>query len=153
MKRFFVLIIALAVLISAAGCWLDTRQEQVLSSLGRWDEKKFYTSGGFQDFTDFGTYTFSDADPAKSPYFALLTEGDAETLSAFLDNFEDWIDSIRRSEPQNEVVVHYAFDRGLMDTQDYFYIYEDPDYPKYGCYDVWFFDSQTNVLYYFHSNI
>ena len=107
----------------------------------------------FQDYMDFAVYTYAAVDLEDSFYFSPLTEGDLETMSAFLDDFEGWIDAVRRSDPQNEVVVNYQFDRSMMDTGDWFYIYENPEYSKFGCYDIWFLDSQTNVLYYFHNNI
>lgn len=153
MKRFLIYATTVLLLLMLSACGLESRQDRVLSSLGRWERRNFYTSGGFQDFTDFAIYAYPEADLTESPYFAPLGEGDRERLSGFLDNFEGWIESIGHSDPQNEVVVHYAFDRRLMDTRDWFYIYEDPDYPEFGCYDLWFFDSQTHVLYYFHSNI
>ncbi len=152
MKPLRLLSAALVVLLLTA-CGVETRQEQVLSSLGRWDSKSFYTSGGFQDYTDFAVYAYSAAELTDNPYFSPLTGEDMEALTAFLDDFEHWLEVIRGSHPGNEVVVNYAFDRSSLDTGDYFYLYEDEAYPKFGCYDLWFFDSQSGMLYYFHSNI
>ena len=149
MIRFLIFLISLAL----TACTGPTRQDDVLSTLGQYENRSFYTSGGFQDYTDFALYTYAAADLTDNPYFAPLTGQDAEVLSAFLGDFEGWIDTIRNVEPQNEVVVNYAFDRSIMDDEDWFYIYENPEYPKFGCYDVWLYDSQTNVLYYFHNNI
>ena len=151
MKQLLIILIALTLMLSA--CTGPTRQDDVLFTLGHYEFHHFYTSGGFQDYTDFAMYTYAAVDLEDNPYFAPLDEGDLEIMSAFLDDFESWIDAIRRSDPQNEVVVNYAFDRSMMDAGDWFYIYEDPDYSKFGCYDIWFLDSQTNVLYYFHNNI
>lgn len=153
MKRFLMLITAAIIMISTIGCSIESRQEQVRSSLSSCEPIAFYTSGGFQDYTDFGMYTCSTTDLESNPYFTPVTSSDQEVLRVFWDDFEDWIEIIRSSDPQNEVVVHYAFDRSIADTGDFFYIYEDPDYHKFGNYDIWFLDSQTNVLYYFHNNI
>jgi len=38
-------------------------------------------------------------------------------------------------------------------AHDYVYIYDDPDYPYLGNYNVYFFDTETMTLYYFHNNI
>ena len=151
MKRFLILLTVLTLALTA--CTGPTRQDDVLSTLGQYEFRHFYTSGGFQDYTDFALYTYAAANLEHNPYFAPLTPADSETLSAFIDDFEDWIDTIRRSDPDNEVAVHYAFDRKRLDPEDWFYLYEDPIYPKFGCYDLWFYDSQSNVLYYFHNNI
>lgn len=151
MKNRLTLLLVLALLLNACG-W-QSRQDPVLASLGRYETKEFYTSGGFQDYTDFAKYTYSSPDLEDNPYFAPLSDADRAELERFLDDFENWIETIRWSDPDNEVVVNYAFDRSNIDTGDYFYIYEDADYPKFGCYDIWFLDAQTKVLYYFHSNI
>ena len=151
MKKRLIVLTVLVLLLSA--CTGPTRHDDILFSLGHYESGHFYTSGGFQDYTDFAVYTYAAVDLEDSFYFSPLTEGDLETMSAFLDDFEGWIDAIRRSDPQNEVVVNYQFDRSMMDTGDWFYIYENPEYSKFGCYDIWFLDSQTNVLYYFHNNI
>lgn len=153
MKRFFVFVSAVVLILSMVGCGIESRQAQVRASLGSCERKVFYTSGGFQDYTDFGIYACSAVDLENNSYFAPITPPDREVLWAFLDDFEGWVDVIGRSDPQNEIVVHYAFDRSIVDTGDWFYIYEDPDYPKFGSYDIWFFDSQTYLLYYFHNNI
>jgi hypothetical protein len=50
-------------------------------------------------------------------------------------------------------VQNYHFDRNILDTEDYFYIYNHYEEKPYWNYDLWLFDSQTNVLYYFHNNI
>lgn len=153
MKRCTFFIFLLALIFSLNACGWQSRQDPVLASLGRYEAKEFYTSGGFQDYTDFAKYTYSSTDLEDNPYFAPVSSADRDTLELFLDDFENWIESIRWSDPGNEVVVNYAFDRSIIDTGDYFYIYQDEDYPKFGCYDIWFLDAQTGVLYYFHSNI
>lgn len=150
-RSFFIILLALMLLLNS--CGLQSRQSQVRSSLARCEEIAFYTSGGFQDYTDFAMYSVSDSDQENSGYFAPVTQEDIPGIHAFLDDFEGWIDAIHQSDPDNEVVVNYAFDRSIIDAGDHFYIYEDEDYPKFGCYDVWLLDAETSVLYYFHSNI
>ena len=152
MKHLRLLSALLSVVLLSA-CGIESRQEQVRSSLGPCKRIAFYSSGGFQDYTDFGIYRCPDAELKENPYFAPLTEEDTETLSAFLDDFENWIEVIRGSDPGNEVVVNYSFDRSIVDTGDWLYIYEGENYPKFGCYDIWLFDSQSGMLYYFHNNI
>lgn len=151
LTAFVVLLIVSGVLIRS--CGMETRQDKVLNSLGAYDSKEFYSHGEFQDYTDFARYTLSSPELDENPYFSPLSPSDIPTICSFLDNFEDWLALIEENEPADEVVVHYDFDRTEMDTGDYFYICEDGDYPQFGCYDLWFFDSQTRVLYYFHNNI
>ncbi len=70
-----------------------------------------------------------------------------------IEDFEDWIEAIKDSNPESEVVAGYDFDLSLISEADYVYIYDDPDYPELGNYDVYFFDMETMTLYYFHNNI
>ena len=64
------------------------------------------------------------------------------------------------SDDDNALVVNYHFSRDDIDEGDYLYIYDregkpigDGAYSKYDYYNVYFFDSQTTTLYYFHNNI
>lgn len=153
MKRFFLLLLALFLLMSTTACVIQSRQENVLHSLGTYVEKQFWTHGSFQDYTDFGKYSYSSVNIDANNYFTPVSDADIETISAFIDNFEGWIDTFRNSNSNDELVLNYSFDRSIMDTTDYFYIYTGEYDSEFACYDVWFFDSQTNMLYYFHNNI
>ena len=153
MRRLIVLALVLLFFLSISACSSISRQDEVLASVGRYENKQFWTHGGFQDYTDFGVYTFSAVKLNDNEYFSTVAEDDIETIGAFVDNFENWVDAIKRNAPYDELVLNYSFDCSIIDTDDYFYIYEKENYPKYGCYDLWFFDTQTNNLYYFHNNI
>jgi hypothetical protein len=58
-----------------------------------------------------------------------------------------------------QIVVNYDFDRSLIDNDDYLYVEtewfdpSDDGNAVFASYDVYFFDVQTNTLYYFHNNI
>lgn len=153
MKRVSALILLFLLLLTASSCAIRTRQDVVLESIGTYDSKVFYSSGGFQDYTDFAMYKYPSVSMDNTPYFSRITQSTKETLFAFIDNFEGWIDTIERSDSTNEVVVNYRFDRSIVDTEDYLYIYEGNEKNPFWSYDVYFFDAQTNVVYYFHSNI
>ena len=153
MKRFILFIFALLILLSTVSCAVQNRQDKVLASVGKYESKQLWTHGEFQDYTDFGVYTFSSANLKDNAYFSVVTEDDIETICAFVDDFEKWTDTIKNDDPHDELVLNYSFDRSVIDTGDYFYIYEGENYSEYGCYDLWIFDTQANTLYYFHNNI
>ena len=49
---------------------------------------------------------------------------------------------------------NYDFDYSTQVKEgDFFYIIEDSDCPKYGCYDVYYVDMNKRILYFIHSNI
>lgn len=153
MKRFVLLALVLSLLLCATSCALKTRQEEMIDFLGKPESEQFWTHGEFQDHADFGIYYYPSLNIKKSKDFSQVSPADIETLGLFVDNYEQWIAAVESNDPEDELVVNYAFDRGLIDTQDHFYIYTKyEDHPLHH-YDVWFFDSQTKTLYYFHANI
>ena len=153
MKTFALIMAVFLLLWMLASCGVPSRQNEVLASLGEFESKQVWTYGEFQDYADFGYYRFSSAELEENPYFQKVSEADSETILEFIDNFEQWVDTFRKSDADADLVLNYSFDRSIIDEEDYFYIYEGEDHPRFGCYDVWLFDVQTNMLYYFHNNI
>ena len=153
MKRLFALVLSTIFALMITACGLQTREDKVLDSLGKYESKQVWTHGKFQDYTDFGKYSYPSISIDQNAYFQIVSAADIETIYDFIDDFERWIDAFRNNDPNDELVLNYSFDRSIVDTQDYFYIYEDENYRKYGCYDVWIFDTQTKMLYFFHNNI
>lgn len=157
MRRWLIWIFAFLFVLSSTACTADiteTRQDKVRNSLGKYESKQFWTHGAFQDYTDFGIYTYSEANLENNQYFKVVSEEDMEEIAAYLDNYEGWIDVHREKYPKEDLVMNYSFDRSIIDTSDYFYIFfKGESKSKFDNYDLWIFDAQTNKLYYFHTNI
>jgi len=159
MKRFFpvvliVLLILAMVLIGSV--WLLSLlfapKDSILASLPDYESREYYTSGGFQDFTDYGKYTYRiyETELMANPYFQQVTEEDLPKIHSYLDDFENWV-AISSDFPQDA----YDFDRSQVQPGDYCYIlnrYEEPE-KKFWHYDLYYFDLDAGILYYFHSNI
>ena len=133
-------------------------EDPIVASLGDYETHVYFTSGGFQDYTDYAKYDYSAANLSENLWLEKIREADYETIQKHLDDFEGWIETIGRTEPGSEVVVNYDFDRSVIDAEDYFYIdseertWEDGQTTLVN-YDVYFFDIQTQILYFFHNNI
>lgn len=132
----------------------------VIISLGRAMSVQRYSCAGFGDSTDYGIYTFPGAKPEDSEYFKPVTAESKTELLGYIDEFEQVIDSLRDGDEGADLVNNYRFSRDDIDESDYLYIYDregkpigDGAYSKYDYYNVYFFDSQTTTLYYFHNNI
>ena len=151
MRKCISLILSIVMAICLFGCSFSG--DAVLDSLGSYAAKNLYSHGGWQDCTDYGKYRYENAHVEGSKYFQPVTETDAETLKAYIVNFKDWLEAIERNDPDEPLVVNCDFDTGVISTDDYFHIYSDPNYPEFGNYKVYFFDTETNTLYYFHNNI
>ena len=133
-------------------------EDKVLNSLGECRSCEFYTCGGFQDYTDYAKYYYDPVDFTDNEYFSIIEQSDIDALNEHLDNFESCIEAHGYNDASSEIVVNYDFDRSLIDSEDYLYIdsekhTRDDGYTLLVNYDVYFFDTQTNTLYYFHNNI
>ena len=141
MKKSLLIVFLFVLLSTIVSCKGETRQDKVLNSLGQYDSKQIWSHGEFQDYTDFGIYSYQSANLNKNEYFTQISKSDIETIYTFIDDFEKWIDTIQNNEPDSDLVINYSFDRSIIDTGDYLYIYEGENSPKFASYDVFFFDT------------
>lgn len=130
----------------------------VIGSLGVYVQREFYSEGAFQDFTDYGKYYFTTVRVDANPYFTQIRDADLAVINEHLDDFESWIELFRSNDPSRKIVQNYDFDRRIIDTEDYFYITTkkhtwSDGHTSLTSYNLYIFDSQTLVLYYFHNNI
>ena len=159
-KVLKVLLILLIPVFILCGCFLlilaldyFMSKDKVIDSLGRYESEIFLTYGGFQDYTDYAKYTYNDVDFSGNKYFERITPESEKELVAHISDFKLWVAAHKENDPENELVVGYDFDYASISDDDYVYIYDDPDYPYLGNYNVYFFDTETMTLYYFHNNI
>ncbi len=155
MKKLGFILSAIMLLLSLCGC---TYQDPVLASLPEYKNEEFYTSGGFQDFTDYAKYTYDSITVEtleSSKYFIVTTDEDMEEILSHIDNFEEWVETIG-----GELKENYDFDKTVVSEGDYFYIKTkdgeplgEGTYGKFDNYSVYYFDVDAQILYYFHNNI
>ena len=155
-KTFALTVLVLILAISLSSCIAP--EDKVLNSLGECRSCEFYTCGGFQDYTDYAKYYYDPVDFTDNEYFSIIEQSDIDALNEHLDNFESCIEAHSYNDASSEIVVNYDFDRSLIDSEDYLYIDSekhtwDDGYTSLVNYDIYFFDTQTNTLYYFHNNI
>ena len=155
-KQIVGVLVCVVLLLSMTSCAVF--EDKAIASLGEYDKEDFFTSGGFQDYTDYAKYYYTSVDFEKNKYFKKINEKDLTAINTHLDDFERWIDTIKDSNPSSEVVVNYDFNRSIIDTEDYLYIDSEEHTWDDGStslvrYNVYLFDTQTQVLYYFHNNI
>ena len=110
----------LVVAILLASCAVP--ENKVVASLGKYDHHVFFSSGGFQDFTDYAKYTYTTPKLSGHAYLKQIRETDLAAIHTHMDDFEGWIETIQNSDALNEVVVNYDFNREIIDAKDYFYI-------------------------------
>ena len=135
-----------------------TPEAKVLNSLGEYDDYVIYSEGPFQDYTDYAKYHYTSVNMDENNYFTKLREADLIKINEHIDDFESWIETYKERDDSLEIVVNYDFNREIIDTEDYIYIDSETQTWEDGTtllvnYDVYFFDRQTQVLYYFHNNL
>lgn len=132
--------------------------KQIIDSLGKYEDKEIYTYGSFQDYTDYEKYYFTSSTTPYNSYFKPIADGGTSDLYACLDDFENLIRSYLEKDPVPKIAVHYDFDRSIIGKDDYFYLecekaLADGEIEIFTSYDIYFFDTQSKTLYYFHNNI
>lgn len=155
MKKLCIILCVLLWLSAATGC---SSEDTVISTLPKYRSMELCTTGGPQDYTDYGVFTYDSVtaeDLEGTGYFTKVTATESEEILAHIDNFEEWVTVIG-----GELEEAYHFDQSAVSAGDYCYIdtkYGQPigngTYDKFDHYTVYFFDMQTQILYYFHSNI
>lgn len=164
-KLFFALAVLIVSALCLGGCsyadyFVTSIDDEVMASLGRYEKREYYTSGGFQDYTDYAKYKYNDIELEGNPYLKPVTEENLTEFKGYLENFEGWIETISESDPNNEVVLCYDFSASLINEEDYLFVdnrasSEDEEFlgSPYTNYNLYFFDTKSSTLYYFHNNI
>jgi len=157
MKRIFTITLSVfLIVILLASCAM--LEDPIVASLGKYTDSEYYITDGFQDYTIYAKYGYSSAELSENLWLEKIQETNLPVIHAHLDDYEGWIGTIGRTEPGSEVVVNYDFDRSVIDAEDYFYIDSEEHTREDGHtilvnYDVYFFDVQSKILYFFHNNI
>jgi len=155
-KQIAGVLVCIVLILSISSCAII--EDKVLVSLGEYEKKEFFTSGEFQDYTDYAKYYFTSVNVMENKFLNKVQETDFAIINTHLDDYEEWIETIKNGEPSDEVAVNYDFDRRIIDEEDYIYIESEEHTWSNGFtalvnYDIYFFDTQTQVLYYFHNNM
>ena len=150
MKRIALIWLALVLAGILCGC---SYKDSVIESLIKYESKEFYTSGGFQDYTDYAKYVYTSAavqDLEDSEYFRLMTAEDVEEILSYIENFEMWVEIIG-----GDLQGNYDFNKGVISEGDFLCIKTGGGAysGQFDSYSVYFFDTEVQTLYYFHNNI
>ncbi len=157
-KKIIIILSVLVILLIGIGFLINelssiVYENPVIASLPQADTSDCYYSDGFQDYTDYCKYYYAKQENIleevkNSPYFKPVTYDDITELNSYFDNFEGWLEYVKYKD-------NYDFQRNDIDTEDYFYIENDEisEKHKYWYYDVYFFDVQTQTLFFIHNNI
>ena len=158
MKRTVCVILA-ALLGGLALCWLAVKgwnsyYYQTNGILrGYTAKEEHFEKDAIQDSTDYCKYFYASAEPfEKDGRYRRITEADAAEIKGYFADFAEWMETGDRLE-------EYDFDDGIINAGDFVYLRTKEGQPmgrmrygKYDCYTICFFDVESCVLYYIHSN-
>lgn len=153
MRRFLSVLLCVLVLwsLSVTGCGL-LRDPHIPDGYTRAEEHR--DKDGFQDYTDFCVYYYDTADALETDAaYTVVTEADVERLKGYFSDFEQWMEVEDRLD-------EYTFDENCISVGDRCFVRTkegqpigDSVYGKYDDYTVYFFDTDSNSLFYIHNNI
>ncbi len=157
MKKYIYVIAALILFFCLSGWSCYHLTDPVLASLPKYENREFYTSGGFQDFTDYAKYTYKSVTAKRlsaSWYFDEVTENDTKEILSYINNFEKFVHE------DEGIEEYYDFNKSIISAGDYFYIKNKVGesvgsitYEKFDWYNLYYFDIEGQILYYFHNDI
>ena len=127
-------------------------KDQVLDSLPKYEKKGIYSSGDFQDFTDYAKYFYqiSQATIAQNKFLRPLAEEDIPKIIEYLENFEEWVCACQELPAES-----FDFDKSIISVGDYFYVsnYNEEQDRAFWNYNLYYFDMDASVLFFLHNNI
>jgi len=147
MKKVMLIVFLLLTLLLHS-CAFLLPEDDVLQSLGEYGNKEEGVNAGFRDVTIYIKYYYDDIDLTGNNYFDPVTEENLSVLGEYVADFEKWVACVKES----EAFHFYDFSLENADDQDYLYLLDESDEGlDKEDYKIYFFDSQTNVLYYFRN--
>ena len=127
----------------------------VLAELPKYKSKIGYISDGFQDYTIYREYHYSDSKKMnkaleRSSLFERAEEDDIDVINRYLDDFNAWL-------THTDFEDKCKFYSECIDTSDYWYVIskwaDDRQDSMYYDYDLYYYDSETMTMFMIHNNI
>lgn len=131
--------------------------EKVLDTLPNYFASfEYLDPNGFRDYTYYCKYYYKDVASETfedNKYFKVASADDVNYILSFINEYEDTTKNFE------EVQKIYDFDKNIIKEGGYFYVYTmegavsgGVTYEKFDHYDVYYFDLDSQILYYFHNN-
>lgn len=129
-------------------------KDPVVSSLPGYADKVFYEGSGTKGFTDYGKYFYEETvDLSHNEYFKKVKDSDIRDIEEYINAYMERV--------KNEYFYKdFDFSKKIIDENDYFFISNNENKESYkihknklDAFDIYFFDTKTDTLYFMHSNI
>ena len=115
--------------------------------------EEHFDKDGFQDYADYCKYFYKDATAFENnPNYHKISESNITEIKEYFDHFKTCMDGDRAGE--------YDFNTECVTSGDYVLIKTKEGisdgnivYKKFDNYNIYYFDKDSNILYYIHNNI
>lgn len=149
-REFVVFITVVCILLSSCGVFEENVPiNEVIASVGKISERIYFQKGGWQDIWRYAEYRFDVYDLEHNEYFVRVNDDFVNELKRYIAVYEGDIKEISENYPNNAIAANYSLSASQIDKSDYCFIDGDWDMVNYA---VYFFDMQTETLYFLYSN-
>lgn len=148
-----IIIILVGSLLFSMAASTEFYTDEVISSVGVAISEDYHQYGWWQDYTIYAKYTFENPQYVNNTYLEKMTQEDITEFNLYLENFEDWVSVAKGDTSGLDLVRNYDFDKNMISTKDYCYIDSNDELDEFVSYNLYFYDTETEILYYFHNNI
>lgn len=150
MKKFIITSVALILVAVASFCIYDAMFYNAwpeLKELPRFRSKEIYSAESFTDCTYYAKFTYrnvSDEELKNTENFEQTTEDTMDEIITLVDGYESFINNIGG---MDEIKTSYDFDKSVINEGDYYYAIKNGEGFNIALY---YFDIESQILYYFH---
>jgi len=141
-KSISLVLLSIIMLVNLSGCSGD--ENKTILDLPEYSHREMYDDGGWQDILVFNKYYYDNIDKYilnDSRYLQKITADNIEEVNEYVVDFEKWIEA-----SNDKTKAHYDFDKSMIEKGDYYYI--EDDRPDIESFTVYYFDVESQLLYY-----
>lgn len=150
MKKFIITSVALILVAVASFCIYDAMFYNAwpeLKELPRFRSKEIYSVENFTDCTYYAKFTYrnvSDEDLKSAESFKKTDKEKMDEILNYITEYKSFINNIKG---MDEVKNAYDFDKSVINEGDYYYAIKNGEGFNIALY---YFDIESQILYYFH---
>ncbi len=154
-RRWALLMIAASVCVCLT-CCLGSFGGKYASGLpaGYISKEEHFDRFGFQDYTDYCKYQYDSIEPFQNDErYHILTEGETDHVKGYFMNFRKAMEAGERLDEYDFPSPYSCDDYVYIDTKEGQPIGQTGHYYTYDSYNVYYFDTESMILYFIHHNI
>ncbi len=150
MKKFIITSVALILVAVASFCIYDAMFYNAwpeLKELPRFRSKEIYSVESFTDCTYYAKFTYRNVSDEELKNAESFKKTDKEKIDEILNYITGYESFINKINGMDEVKNAYDFDKVIVNENDYYHMIKNGEGYNRALY---YFDIESQILYYFH---